>query len=246
MKNKTAIIIVNGITMIRVVGTIVLPFICHYLSPGALVIYLVSLLLTDSLDGILARRLKACTIFGTLLDQGADKLLGIATLAVLSQEYLIMALPILTETIIVLITMRGALRGGIGQSSILGKIKTVVLGLALVAAFCTVFASDIIVIFDQGTNLGGHFINVFNYIIINKIMIMNSVAFISVGAGAMVACDYGLRARAEVKQAKESGLKPEDYNLKKGQDLIEALFSEEYYQKTKNQPLIKRIGVKQN
>lgn len=243
MKNKTAILIVNAVTMSRVIGTLIMPFICWYMPPGGLTIYIICLLLTDTLDGILARRLKACTIFGSLLDQAADKLLGIATLAVLSQEYLIMMLPILTEAIIMLVTIRGAARGGSAESSILGKIKTFVLGLAVVSGFCTIFASDIILMFDSSTKIGLQLISCFNYILNNSTMIMNSLAFISVGAGIMVASDYAVTARAEVKNAKESGLKVEDIKLKKGKDLTHALFSEEYYQKTKSEPLVKKLGI---
>ena len=242
MKNKTAIIIVNAVTMIRVIGTLLLPFICWYLSPSGLIIYIAFLLLTDTLDGFLARQLSACTIFGSLLDQGADKLLGIATLAVLAQEYPIMMLPIITETLIVLITLRRAMRGGLAESTTLGKIKTIVLGIAIVIAFCTVFASEIILLFDHSTKLGSELINYFTYMRDNNVMIMSSLAFISVGAGIMVACDYGLRARTEVKQAKESGLKPEDFKIKRGKALMKALFDTDYYQKTKKDPLIKKIG----
>ena len=64
MKNKGAKIIVNSITMTRVIGTLLMPFISLFLSPGELIFYIIILLLTDSVDGIMARRLNSCTIFG--------------------------------------------------------------------------------------------------------------------------------------------------------------------------------------
>ena len=74
MKSKKAITIVNSITMIRVIGTFLMPFFAIILTPVGLIIYITCLLLTDALDGFLARTLNACTIFGSLLDQAADKL----------------------------------------------------------------------------------------------------------------------------------------------------------------------------
>ena len=54
MKNKGAKIIVNSITMTRVIGTLLMPFISLLLSPGELIFYIIILLLTDSVDGIMA------------------------------------------------------------------------------------------------------------------------------------------------------------------------------------------------
>ena len=47
MKNKGAKIIVNSITMTRVIGTLLMPFISLLLSPGELIFYIIILLLTD-------------------------------------------------------------------------------------------------------------------------------------------------------------------------------------------------------
>ena len=48
MKHKGAKIFVNSITMTRVIGTILMPFLSVYMKPGILLIYLVALLLTDT------------------------------------------------------------------------------------------------------------------------------------------------------------------------------------------------------
>ena len=96
MKNMKAKIFVNSITMVRVIGTLIMPFVSMIMTPSEVIFYIIILLLTDSIDGIMARRLNACTTFGALLDAVADKLLGIATLAVLPFTYPIMFLPIIT------------------------------------------------------------------------------------------------------------------------------------------------------
>ena len=41
MKNKGAKIIVNSITMTRVIGTLLMPFISLLLSPGELIFYII-------------------------------------------------------------------------------------------------------------------------------------------------------------------------------------------------------------
>ena len=242
MKNKKAIIFVNMLTGTRVIGTFLLPLLYFHLTSGFLVIYIMALLFTDALDGLFARRLQACTIFGSLLDQAADKLLGIATLIVLALSYPIMLLPILTEVIITIINIRAGFKGSMGESSILGKIKTGVMSLTIVAGYCTVYAADIINLLDNSTKIGAYLINQFTYVLNNADNIMNSLAMVAVGAGIMVACDYWLSAKNEIKKVLETGLKPEELKLKKGRLLREALFSVDYFQETKGQPIAQRLG----
>src|SRR5574344_1367016 len=158
MKNKGAKIFVNSITMIRVIGTILMPFITIYMTPSEIIVYIIILLLTDSIDGMMAKLLNACTIFGALLDAIADKLLGIATFAVLSHDYLIMMLPVITETIITLINTNGVTRGSSMESSSLGKFKTWILGICIVVGFCTIYSKDIILLFNEYTKAGSYFI----------------------------------------------------------------------------------------
>lgn len=246
MKNKTSIIIVNCITMTRVIGTFILPFISNKLNPGALVIYIGLLLLTDSIDGILARRLKASTIFGSIFDTAADKLLGIACLAVLAGRYPIMLLPILTETIITVINTRGAIGGSTTESSTLGKIKTWVLGLSIVLGIATVYIQDIINGINNSTNVSNTLIAFLEGIAYHHDVVIAVIASISVGAGIIVACDYQIRVKNEMKKAATEGFVFNKIVLKQGKDLLYALFDEEYYQKTRGIPLAKKLGVIKN
>ena len=243
MNLRGRIIFVNGITMVRVIGTFAMPFICHKLPPLWSVIYIICLLLTDFFDGFLARKLKVCTVFGSLLDQAADKLFGIACLAFLATRHWIMLLPIATETIITLITTKGGFSGGSVDSSILGKIKTFLLALIIIAGFATFYANEILAAMPLLGGLEVHLTNLFNYLLNDTVQVMNSLAFAAVGTGIMVACDYALRAANEIKKHKETGMVPEEYTLKKGKELYEALFSPEFYQKTKKEPLMKKVGI---
>lgn len=246
MRNKKAIIIVNSVTMTRVIGTFILPFISLKLSPGELVIYVGLLLLTDAIDGLLARRLNASTVFGSVLDATADKLLGIACLAVLSQKYPIMLLPILTEAIITIINMRGAIGGSTTESSFLGKIKTWVLGLGIVLGFATIYINEIIVGVNNSTVLGSIIITFLENLAINQEIIMAIIASITVGAGIIVSCDYQNKVKIEMKKAADEGFAFNKLVLKQKKDLLYALFDEEYYQKTKGMPIAKKIGEIKN
>jgi len=243
MSIRGRIILVNGITMIRVIGTFAMPFLCHKLPPLWSVIYVIGLLLTDFFDGFLARKLKACTIFGSLLDQAADKLFGIACLAFLATRHWIMMLPIATEAIITLVTTKGGFSGGSVDSSILGKIKTFLLALIIITGFGVFYANEILAAVPDVGTFGIQINRLFNYLLTDTTQVMNSLAFAAVGTGIMVACDYAIRAHHDIKKQKNAGLVAEEYTLKKGKDLYDALFSPEYYEKMKKEPLIKKIGV---
>lgn len=239
MENKHSIILVNAITMSRVIGTFLIPIFNIFLSTGGIIIYLICLLLTDAIDGILARKFNSSTLFGSLLDTIADKLLGIAALAVLTKNYYIMLFPIFTEAIIMLINTRGALRGAITESSALGKIKTWVLGIAIVLGFLTITSPELLINMNVKNNI---IINILNYINNNNNSIMTILASITAGAGLIVACDYYLQVRNDIKKAFEEGFEIKNIKLKNKKDLIFALFDTKYYQSTRNEPLIKKIG----
>lgn len=177
-----------------------------------------------------------------MLDAIADKLLGIATLAVLAFSYPIMFLPIITETLICLINTNGAARGSSTESSFLGKFKTWLFGIAIVVGFCTIYSSDIITLFNDNTRNGLYMIDMFNYIIDNKDSIMVVLASITAGADIMVAADYRSRNKNEIKKAKENGLNAKEFKLKNKDDLMFALFDTDYYNETRGVPLLQRLG----
>ena len=246
MKKIGSKIFVNSITMTRLIGTFLMPFLSLYMAPETFIIYLIALLLTDTFDGLMARRLHVCTLFGALLDALADKLFSIAILCVLAFSYPIMFLPIITETIITLVNTNGASRGSSIESSTLGKFKTWILGICIVIGFITLYSEDIILLFNDTTKYGLELINLFNNIINHKVLIMNSLAGICVGAGIMVAIDYKLRAKSDIKKAEDDGLDAKNIKIKKGKDLAYVLFDENYYLKTLNEPLLKRVGAEKN
>lgn len=242
MKKLKAMIFVNSITFVRVLGTFLMPFVSTHLNAKEFVSYIVLLLLTDSVDGIMARRLKVSTVFGSLLDAAADKLFGIATLCVLARFYPVMWLPVVIEILITLINTGGAAKGSTVESSMLGKFKTWILGICIVIGFLVLYANEFVLLFNETTKYGSFMIDLFHNMKEHELFIVNSLAFISGGCDIMVAADYRNRVKVDVKEAKANGINAKEIKLKKGKDLVYALFDHEYYIKTLNKPLIEKLG----
>ena len=242
MKNKNTIILVNLLTFIRIVGTFIIPFIINELSAKQLIIYIALSLLTDSFDGILARKYNACTLFGAMLDTLADKMFGIATLLIILSNNSVMILPIFTEVLIMVINTAGVIKGAAVESSYLGKIKTWILGICTILAFLIVYSNQLLNILNPNTPFGLLTSNILMLLIKSDTITLTNLAFTMVGADLMVAFDYISRNLESSKKAKDKGIKVKNFQLKKGKELKEALFSQEYYFKTKNQPYIVRLG----
>ncbi len=134
------LLIVNFLTFIRVIGTIILVPIYmvyggYYTSLLALVCYL-----TDSIDGILARKFNASTFFGSLFDGAADKLFTIMNFIVLYLITPYAIIPIVIEFLIVLVQAMKYYYNYNVKSNKVGKFKTWVLAICVILTF---LASDI-------------------------------------------------------------------------------------------------------
>ena len=163
MKNKLSLVIVNLLTITRLLGTIMLPIIARYSNVKVLIVYLVLIFLTDTLDGFLARRLNVSTIFGAILDAFADKVFGIVTIYIISRSYPVMILPILVELLITFIKTDGATRGSGIESSYLGKFKTWVFGICTVMAYLVLYSADFIVMLESMNNYSLKIMDIFNF-----------------------------------------------------------------------------------
>ena len=116
------LILVNTITMTRLIGAVILPFIYYYYGASIVSIIIICLFLTDTIDGFLARKLKVSTFFGSLIDGISDKLLNFISFILLGFINIFMFLPLIIE-ISIIYTMYSTYRyGGNVQSSKTGKI----------------------------------------------------------------------------------------------------------------------------
>lgn len=127
--------IVNFLTLIRIIGTIIL--IPLYNVFGGKIAGVVSFIcyFTDSIDGILARKWKVSTFFGALFDGFADKLFTIINFVLLYLITPYALVPIIIEILIVVVQMIKFSRNLNIQSNIVGKAKVWFLALSVVLTF---------------------------------------------------------------------------------------------------------------
>lgn len=135
MKKIISIIVVNIITMLRIIGLLFLLPIYNNYGGIATAIFSVCCYLTDVIDGALARKAKVSTFFGSMMDGIADKLFTIANLIVLLSITKYAIIPIAFELMIVIIQSIKYSRNINVQSSKMGKIKTWIIGLTVITLY---------------------------------------------------------------------------------------------------------------
>ena len=129
------LLIINLLTLIRVIGTIVLVPI--YKTFGGYSVSILALIcyLTDSIDGILARKFKASTFFGAIFDGAADKLFTLMNFIVLYLITPYAIIPIIIELLIVIVQVMKYHYNYNVQSNMVGKLKTWVLAISVILTF---------------------------------------------------------------------------------------------------------------
>ena len=251
MNKKVKKGIVNGLTGIRVAGTCLLPVMISSLSAPVFILVIGLILFTDFLDGALARKFKVSTIFGSLLDMGADKLFGIAILIALSTMYPIMLIPALLEGVITFTNVKNTNNGDIGKSSELGRIKTWILGLSMCTLFLTGMSKELI---DSLSNINMNsalapVINSIKSFVVNiknnKETIETIAVTTAITSESVVTADY---IKKLVKNKKENTNNQEENRLKeilnnkeKLQYIKKILLDEKYYSVTKDMNLLDKL-----
>ena len=149
MSQTSKLIIVNSITLIRIIGTFLVLFMSRYYNGFTIGILTIFIYLSDVLDGVLARYFKVSTFFGALFDGVSDKLFTIVNFIVL---YIIVGdialIPLLIEFLICIVQfMKYKFNMNI-KSNIIGKIKVWFLALSIILTF---FVSDIDTLNNKNT-----------------------------------------------------------------------------------------------
>lgn len=155
MKKIIEMILVNTLTIFRLVGVFcIYPVFKKY---GGLDAAFLSAFcyFTDCLDGFFARQFHISSFLGAFLDASADKLFSAANLLVLLAITKLTLFPLLIELAILAIQAVKFTTNGNVQSSMMGKIKTWIIGLTVI---CLYFISDI----NKITILPNSIINMFN------------------------------------------------------------------------------------
>ena len=226
IKNVKSKVLVNVITGIRTIGSILM--IPLYFKYGALVTAITAgiIFATDFIDGFLARRLHAQTFFGSLLDALSDKLLGISILIVLTTANNIFLLSILFELAILLTNYISAQRGNNVKTIMVGKIKTCLLDVCLVLGLLVLSLNEIQVTLSFSSK---SFLS-----IITSNDILNVICILLIISQFIVLVEYIRKAIIQEKQKnKENNQKENKQNnkLKKKnkEELLFALFDTDFF-----------------
>lgn len=252
---KVKKIIVNSLTLSRVLGTIAMPVLFNALSAPIFLLVVAAILFTDCLDGILARHWKVSTIFGSLLDMGADKLFGFAVLIVLSTMYPIMSIPLVLETLIAGVNIKAAENNSVAKSSEIGRIKTWVMGLSMCSLLLTGLSPELATSLESVNiqtispamnelltlikEIGNKVLNFVNQ---NKQTIESIATTASITAESIVATDYTIKA---IKGKDKNTNTYKIAELLKNKKFVEyakkVLLDEKYYNETKDMPILEKL-----
>lgn len=227
-KNKKKKIIVNGITISRLLSSFLIPIIFSKFSVAVFLLIVLFNLTSDILDGFLAKHVfHVSTLGGSLLDMTADKMLSFSILGILSSMYPVMAIPLLLEILIASINVFNFNKKAIGKSSQIGRIKTVLMGVSIGLLFLVGLSPELIKSINN-TKI----INILKFFANNK-SIVNISETVALAAETVVASDYLIKSK---KKCDSNDKKFEIAQLIKNKEFIkEILFDEKYYEKINNQ-----------
>ena len=240
MNKNAKKIIVNSITLTRVLGTIIMPILFNLVSGNIFILILGLILFTDALDGFLARKWKVSTIFGSLLDMTADKLFAFAILVILSTMFPVMIIPLILEVVIASINIKSTLQGSIGKSSYVGKIKTWIMGISMMCLLIIGLSPEISA---SLSSLNINFIkDIFENIIKHKDVLTTTFESTAVVSELITTFDYAIHSKKDLDlERNKNSIRNKINELKNDKELIKRLFDEKYFEKTKDEPLIKKL-----
>ena len=136
---KKQIAIVNSITASRFLGSFLIIPTFKFMGGISAAVFSGIFLLTDFIDGHLARKWKSSTFFGALFDSATDKTYAIITcLLLMTINPLVFSIPVVMEMAIILSQKKKMNNDKNIQSNMIGKIKTWFLSMSIVGSFVAV------------------------------------------------------------------------------------------------------------
>ena len=229
-KDLIKIILINLITFTRLIGAFTLPFIFVFKGAPIGAIVTIILFTTDWIDGLLARKLNACTLWGAGMDALCDKLLNICSFSLLGSVYNTMILPLLIEIAIMYTNYSSYRYGGNVKSTKIGKIKTVILDVLVILSFCIIGLQ----VFNSNSTI-------LLYLINKTPELINLFSCIITVACLIALIDYVKRNKEIRKNPKSEKAKKEIKHLKPFKQLMNDLLDTEYYKKHKEESIIKQF-----
>ena len=208
-------IIVNSISVFRIIGSILLPLLFKVFDIPVLITLIIIFFLTDSLDGFLARRFQVQTRGGALLDPLGDKLLAVSCTLSFGYKYPILLIILGLEIFTLVLNIYRSLHGEQSVTLIVGKIKMWLLSITLILCAIYSLKSDYLSTIT------------ITYDIITYASIITIIA-------QLVTIIYYIR-----DSIKQKGIRIKKVpKLKKFKEIIRVLFDENAYKENKEQPLI--------
>lgn len=139
MNNKFMKFLVNFITISRLIFSWFFVFLSESIEYHFLLLLIIILFLTDFIDGFLARKFKVQTLFGSMLDTLADKVLSLVLIVPFLSENSVLYFMVGGEILITLINTSARFRGKLTRVCILGKIKMWLLSITIILFYLNLF-----------------------------------------------------------------------------------------------------------
>lgn len=226
-------IIVNLITLTRLLGALSLPIIYIYYGPSTFAFWTIILFLSDFIDGFLARLFKVSTFFGSALDALSDKILNIVSFILLSIGNYLLIIPLIIEISIMYTNYSTYRYGGNVKSTKTGKIKTIILDISIVLCF--------ILLSLPKYNINS---SIINYFIINTSYYTNIFTSIIIISCLIALLDYIKLNKIARNNPKSNKIKHTKKIKKEFKILIKDAFDTKYYSIHKNESIMKQFYIK--
>lgn len=215
MSKKVKKIIVNMLSSIRIIGSIVLPFLFLKVNTVFLICLLFLIFLTDFFDGFLAKRWGVQTVGGKILDPVGDKLIIITSLLSLGKINKNLFILLMIEIVIGIISTYRVMDCEKTKASLVGRIKT------------WFVAGSILMVMLNELILDGNLGDIVELIIAFTILI------------ELITVYSYLRVIDDPKRKKQKKDKKIEYkNLK---EILSRLFDENAFQEDCNKPIIELL-----
>lgn len=256
--SKKDIAIVNAVTSLRFIASFLVVPVFKVAGGISAALFSLIFMLTDCIDGFLARKLKSSTFFGALFDGLTDKAYGITSfLTLMTINPVAFSIPLLLETKIMLAQNKKFKNNENVQSSKIGKIKTWFLGGSIILSFLLIDIMDIqpLVTYLKYSSLSKvaaikdtlALLGIEMPMIITQILTLKSYQTKNKTDNEVKETQENINLE-EIKQtentiskieAEKKHLKDELNNLEKAKILMNAMLDPEYYDKNKDEPIRK-------
>ena len=138
--NKVGVkIFVNALTVFRCIFTFAMPYLINRVSNFTFLIIIAILFFTDYLDGCLSRECKVQTLFGSIMDTVADKVLCVVLILCIASKSSVLYIMLFGEIIIATMNLIGTINGVPLVAIMMGKAKMWALAIETILGYAYYF-----------------------------------------------------------------------------------------------------------